>query len=66
MDEPTGYHMVTEIHLISTKSAAQAIPTYAMSVFQIPKKICKGITDAISRFWWGDDATHKRMHWFAW
>ena len=20
----------------------------------------------ISRFWWGDDATHKRMHWFAW
>ena len=48
------------------KSVAQAIPSYAMSVFKIPKKICKGITDVISRFWWGDDASHKRMHWFSW
>ena len=45
------------------KSVAQAIPTYVLSVFKIPKS--KGITAAISRFWWGDDATHKRMHWFA-
>jgi hypothetical protein len=37
-----------------------------MTVFNIPKNICKGITDAISQFWWGDDDDHKKMHWLAW
>ena len=32
------------------KVVAQAIPTYAMSVFKFPKKICKGITDAMSQY----------------
>lgn len=39
---------------------------YAMSVFKIPKSVCKDITDAIARFWWGDDENTKRMHWWAW
>jgi hypothetical protein len=34
---------------------AQAIPVYAMSVFQISKGVCKRMTDAIAQFWWGDD-----------
>jgi hypothetical protein len=41
---------------ILLKAIAQAIPVYAMSVFQIPKGVCKRMMDAISRFWWGDDA----------
>jgi hypothetical protein len=45
------------------KSIAQAMPVYAMMVFKIPKNICKGITDAISQFWWGDDNDGRRMHW---
>ena len=48
------------------KSFVQAIPTYAMSVFKIPKKICKGITYEMSHFWWGDDDNQRRMHWMAW
>jgi len=48
------------------KSIAQAIPVYAMMVFKIPKNICKGISDAISQFWWGDDNEHKKIHWKAW
>jgi hypothetical protein len=48
------------------KAVAQAIPVFAMTVFKIPKNICKGITDAISQLWWGDDDDHKRMHWLAW
>jgi hypothetical protein len=32
---------------------AQEIPAYVMSVFKIPKNICKGITYAISQLWWG-------------
>ena len=48
------------------KAVAQAIPTYAMSVFKFPKKNCKGITDAMSQYCWGDEENHKRMHWFTW
>ena len=48
------------------KSVAQAVPVFAMMVFKIPKNICKGITDAISQFWWGDEEDHRRMHWKAW
>ena len=33
------------------KAVAQAIPTYVMSVFKFPKKNCKGITDAMSKYW---------------
>ncbi|GJN08014.1 hypothetical protein PR202_ga25898 [Eleusine coracana subsp. coracana] len=51
---------------ILIKSIAQAIPVYAMMVFQISKNICKGIVDAISQYWWGDDNDHNRMHWQAW
>jgi hypothetical protein len=35
---------------ILLKAVAQAIPVYAMSVFQIPKGICKRMTDAIAKF----------------
>jgi hypothetical protein len=48
------------------KAIAQAIPVFAMTVFNIPKNISKGITDAISQFWWGGDDDHKKMHWLAW
>ena len=48
------------------KAVAQAMPVFAMSVFKIPKKICKGMTDAIAKYWWGDDENQRRMHWFAW
>jgi hypothetical protein len=37
-----------------------------MMVFRIPNKICKGITSAISQYWWGDDEDHKRIHWQEW
>jgi hypothetical protein len=51
---------------ILLKAVAQAIPVYAMSVFQIPKGICKGMTDATAKFWWGDYENDKKMHWLAW
>jgi len=51
---------------VLVKSIAQAIPTFAMMVFKIPKNICKGMTDAISQFWWGDDDEKKRIHRQAW
>ena len=48
------------------KSIAQAVPVYAMMVFRIPTKICKGITSVISQYWWGDEADRKRIHWQEW
>ena len=51
---------------ILLKAVAQAIPSYAMSVFKLPKGICKAITDDISSFWWGDGEEKRKMHWFAW
>ena len=51
---------------ILVKSVAQAIPSYAMSVFKLPKGICMSITDEISGFWWGDTEEKRKMHRFAW
>ena len=51
---------------ILIKSIAQALPTYAMMVFKIPINICKGMTNAISQFWWGDDDDKRRIHWQVW
>jgi hypothetical protein len=51
---------------ILLKVVAQAIPIYAMSIFLLPKKVCKKINDVISQFWWGDDDQGKKMHWFSW
>ena len=48
------------------KAIIQALPAYAMSVFKLPKQICKGIISAMSQFWWGDEDQQKHMHWFAW
>lgn len=33
------------------KAVAQAIPTYAMSVFKLPLDICVDIQQDIARFW---------------
>jgi hypothetical protein len=51
---------------ILIKAVIQSIPAYAMSVFLLPKNICKKITNIIAQFWWGDDDKGKKMHWYAW
>lgn len=37
------------------KSVVQAIPTYTMSTFRIPRKVCKEMDSAIKRFWWSSN-----------
>jgi hypothetical protein len=59
-------HLFTGGKEILVKVVAQAIPVYGMLVFQIPKGVCKRVMDAISQFWWGDDANSHKMHWYAW
>jgi hypothetical protein len=33
-----------------------------MSIFLIPKGVCKNMMDAISSFWWGDEENSNKMH----
>ncbi|CAA7027569.1 unnamed protein product [Microthlaspi erraticum] len=48
------------------KSVAQALPTYVMSCFLLPKSITNKLQSAISRFWWSTKQNNKGMHWIAW
>jgi hypothetical protein len=36
-----------------------------MSLFKLPKNICKKITDILEQFWWEDDEG-KKIHWYVW
>lgn len=36
---------------ILIKDVAQALPTYCMSVFQLPQALCKSLNSLMSRFW---------------
>ncbi|XP_031096926.1 uncharacterized protein LOC116001177 [Ipomoea triloba] len=49
------------------KSVIQALPTYAMSVFLIPKDIVRDIVCAINAFWWGTEyGNYKGICWKSW
>ncbi|XP_062013973.1 uncharacterized protein LOC133730390 [Rosa rugosa] len=45
---------------------AQALPTYAMSVFQLTKKFCEDLEQMCARFWWGSTEDKRKIHWKAW
>lgn len=38
---------------ILIKTVAQAIPTYTMIIFKIPKNLCDDINAILARYWWG-------------
>ena len=37
---------------ILIKTVAQAIPTYIMIIFKIPKTLCDDINAILARYWW--------------
>lgn len=51
---------------VMIKSIIQAIPTYAMSCFKIPKVIYEAIENECAKFWWGTDETKRKLHWKTW
>ena len=44
------------------KTVAQAIPTYSMSMFKIPKKICDDFNSVLAKYWWGQTKNEKKIH----
>ncbi|XP_050369122.1 uncharacterized mitochondrial protein AtMg00310-like [Argentina anserina] len=51
---------------VMIKSVVQTIPTYVMSVFEIPKPICQELHRVMAEFWWGDTDNGKKIHWMTW
>lgn len=50
---------------ILIKAVAQAIPTYAMSCFDLTKEFCDELSTMICRYWWSQQEKDK-MHWLSW
>ncbi|XP_035551107.1 uncharacterized mitochondrial protein AtMg00310-like [Juglans regia] len=48
------------------KAVIQSIPTYHMSVFRLPKRLCKEISSIMTRFWWGYNNNEKKIQWASW
>jgi len=50
---------------ILIKAVAQAIPSYAMSCFDLTKTLCDVISAMICRFWWAQQDNEHKMHWVS-
>jgi len=48
---------------ILIKAVAQAIPSYAMSCFDLTKTLSDAISTMIYRFWWAQQDNENKMHW---
>lgn len=49
------------------RNVAQAIPSYTMSCFLIPKTLCKEIERMMNAYWWKSNSTNnKGVKWLAW
>ena len=48
------------------KAVAQAIPTYSMSCFRLPRGLCEHIKRVLRQFWWGSKEGRRKTSWVAW
>ena len=44
------------------KMVAQAIPSYSMSIFKIPRAVCDGMNSALAKYWWGQTRNERKIH----
>ncbi|XP_042972810.1 uncharacterized protein LOC122304618 [Carya illinoinensis] len=51
---------------ILLKAVIQALPTYCMRVFKLPKSLLNEVNKIMHHFWWGHLQNEKRVHWVSW
>jgi hypothetical protein len=51
---------------ILIKACAQAIPTFAMSCFDLTKTLCEQISTMVCRYWWAQNDEENKIHWLSW
>jgi hypothetical protein len=51
---------------ILIKAVAQAIPTYSMSCFLLPKTWCSDLNGMMAKYWWGQQDSARKIHWVKW
>lgn len=47
---------------IFIKTVAQAIPTYLISLFKLPKGLCDDINSILAKYWRGQSKNEKKIH----
>jgi hypothetical protein len=51
---------------ILIKAVIQAISSYCMSVFLLPKALCEEINKLMQKFWWSHFNKDSNVHWMSW
>ncbi len=51
---------------ILIKAVAQAIPTYTMNCFRLPKTWCDEVNSLIAQYWWRQNTDKRKIHWLKW
>lgn len=44
------------------KTVAQAMPTYTVQCFLLPKTFCEELKMLIAKFWWSRDLGKRKIH----
>lgn len=52
---------------IMLKTVSQTMPSYAMSIFLLPKQLCTEMESLMCKYWWKTSANKpKGIHWMSW
>ena len=51
---------------ILIKTVAQAMPTYAIGCFLLPKSLCDDMERMMRNFWWGQKYQESKIAWVGW
>ena len=51
---------------ILIKVVVQAVPTYTMSYFLLPKGLCDDLESMMHNFWWGQRHQEQKITWVTW
>ena len=51
---------------VLVKAVAQAVPSYTMSCFKLPNRLCDEMTGMVRQFWWGQVKNEKKVAWMSW